>query len=77
MTATFDVEAVLKRLNNVEKVSLLSGLHLQEPLPVIHITKNKQELTGGIPSLFPNMASQQFVSLTVRTESVVPSSSMA
>jgi hypothetical protein len=36
MTATIDVEDVLSKLNNVEKVSLLAGQPPSSPQPLIY-----------------------------------------
>jgi hypothetical protein len=74
MTASFDVEDVLSKLNIVEKVSLLAGT-LTPPSQTI-LANNTKVLTGGTPLLFLNMAFQQFVSLMGPMESVEPDSSM-
>jgi len=78
MTGTINVEEVLSKLNNVEKVTLLAGTN-PLPFPNIpkHFTDNKQEPTGGIPRPSPNMASPQSASPMAPTASEALNSSTA
>lgn len=84
MTATFDVEDVLSKLNVVEKVSLLAGLiptrYTLSPSSSflsLPLTNHNQVLTGGIPLRFPSMESQRFESRMDLMVFVEPDSSMA
>jgi hypothetical protein len=50
MTGTVDVEDVISKLNNVEKVSLLAGKNAREKLYICHGTDRTQVPIGGIQS---------------------------
>ena len=77
MTGTIDVEDVLSKLNNVEKISLLAGSLSQISSSPQFLTDEEQEPTGGIPSLSPNMGYLQFESPTGQMACGVLNSSTA
>lgn len=78
MTNRIDVEDVLSKLNNVEKISLLAGADIHIPAyPKVTLSNNIQVLIGGIPSPFPSITYLQFEYLMAPMEYVVHNSSMA
>jgi len=74
MTARIDVEDVLSKLNNVEKVELLAGTEKNHSS--IHLTNMRQVSIGGIPKHSQSMESLQYGFPMAPTAYVVPSSSM-
>lgn len=75
--ADIDVEAVLSKLDDREKISLLAGSsHLTHTTPIILLT-TLQESTSGTPNLSPSMAYPPSASPTAQTASAAPASSTA
>lgn len=74
--AAIDVEVVLKKLTNPEKISLLAGPS-RPPFSIYVNLTVSQELTSGTPKVFQNMEFRPCVCQTDPMVSAAPNSSMA
>lgn len=75
--ANIDVEDVLSKLTDREKISLLAGTRLTSLLLLlVSLLMHLQALTSGTPKPFLSTVSLLFASLTVPMAFAVPASSM-
>jgi hypothetical protein len=80
--ASIDVEDVLSKLTEREKISLLAGRYPLSPSTAVNaslafLTISVQVLTSGTHNPYPNMASPLYDSPTVPMASAAPASSTA